>query len=420
MELKTDPEQHPWMEDWTRTTMYEEAQSQYECDYDVSYAKVEEVWSEGTYAFVNWAGHGSPTACYEYYPSQAFVNTDTCESLNDDYPAIIFAAACSNSDTDHDNIGQMMLKQGAVGFLGATQVAYGHFGWDDPYDGNTASLDYFFTTYCTSGEYTQGQAHQAALLVMYENGLWDYTYYEAFQWGALWGNPDLTMGPVAISDPPETPANPDGPDHGVPDDIIEFTASTTDPDGDQLYYMFDWGDGEFSDWEGPYPSGETGSASHSWDELGEYNVMVIARDEWGRKSEWSDVTVFPVIENTPPDTPSIDGPSSGKVGVPYDFTIVATDPDDQDVYLNIFWGNAGGGDIGPFPSGEPQVIEHTWSSQGNFIVKVKARDTKGEWSDYGQLEIRIGRSRSVNYEPFQQILQRFPNLFPIFRALFQL
>ena len=66
MELKSDPEIHPWMEDWTRTTMYEEAESQYECDYDVSYAKVEEVWSEGTYAFVNWAGHGSPTACYEY------------------------------------------------------------------------------------------------------------------------------------------------------------------------------------------------------------------------------------------------------------------------------------------------------------------------------------------------------------------
>jgi len=420
MEYKTDPVIHPWMEDWTMTKMYEEAESQYECDYDVSYDKVEEVWSEGTFAFVNWAGHGSEYACYELYPQQPFVDTDTCESLNDDYPAIVFAAACSNSDTDYDNIGQMMLKQGAVGFLGATKVAYGHHAWDDPYDGNTASIDYFFTTYCTSGEYTQGQAHQTALLDMYTNGLWDYTYYEAFEWGALWGNPDLTMGPVSISDPPETPASPDGPDHGVPDDVCEFFASTIDPDGDQLFYMFDWGDGEFSNWEGPYPSGETGTASHSWDELGEYDIKVMARDEWGRKSEWSDVKVFPVVENTPPDTPTIDGPTSGKVGVTYDFTIVTNDPDYQDIYYNIFWGNAGEGDIGPFPSGEEQVVQHTWTTKGKFTVKVKARDTKGEWSEYAELEIMIGRSRSVDFNLFQQIFQRFPNLFPIFRILFQL
>ena len=83
---------------------------------------------------MNYAGHGSPTACYEYYPSQPFVDTDTCNYLNDDYPSIMFAAACSNSDTDYDNIGQMMMKQGAIGFLGATKVAYGFYGWDDPYD----------------------------------------------------------------------------------------------------------------------------------------------------------------------------------------------------------------------------------------------------------------------------------------------
>ncbi|UCF49775.1 MAG: hypothetical protein JSU91_08500, partial [Thermoplasmatales archaeon] len=202
MEYKTDPELHPWMEDWTRTTMYEESESSYECDYDVSYAKVEEVWSEGSFAFVDWAGHGSPTACYEYYPSQPFVNTDTCLSLNDDYPAIVFADACSNSDTDYDNIGQMMMKQGAVGFLGSTKVAYGMHAWNDPMDGSSQSLDYWFTTCCTSGEYTQGEAHQYALYQMYINDLWYYQKLEAFEWGALWGNPDLTMGTVVTSDPP--------------------------------------------------------------------------------------------------------------------------------------------------------------------------------------------------------------------------
>ena len=55
MELKSDPEENPWMADFTKTTMYEYDQTQYkeQCDYDISYAKVKEVWSEGSYAFVN-------------------------------------------------------------------------------------------------------------------------------------------------------------------------------------------------------------------------------------------------------------------------------------------------------------------------------------------------------------------------------
>jgi len=417
MELKVNSEDHPWMEDWTMTRMYEEAQSSYECDYDVSYEKVEEIWSEGAYAFVNWAGHGSPTACYEYYPQAPFVDTDTCESLNDDYPAIIFACACSNSDTEYDNIGQMMLKQGGVGFLGSTQVAYGHHGWDDPYDGNAASIDYFFTTCCTSGEYTQGQAHQYALLEMYTNGLWDYTNYEMFEWGALWGNPDLTMGLVAISDPPETPDVPNGPDHGVPDYEYELFASTTDPDGDQIYYMFDWGDGEFSDWEGPFNSGETSSALHTWTELGEYDIKVMARDEWGSKSEWSDVKEFPVVENSPPNIPTITGPTSGKQGVPLEFTVVAIDPDDQDIYYDVFWGNAGSGAEGPFASGEEQVFEHTWTKSGRFIIKVNAIDAQGAISETATFNIHISRSRFIENLLLERLFQRFPNIFPILRYL---
>ena len=115
MEAKVDQE---WMTDWTMTRMYEDAQSSYPCDYDLNYNNVQSVWSAGTYAFVDWAGHGSPEATYEYYPSQPFVDEDTCLSLNDEFPSIIFADSCSNSDTDYLNIGQAMLKQGGVGFLG--------------------------------------------------------------------------------------------------------------------------------------------------------------------------------------------------------------------------------------------------------------------------------------------------------------
>ncbi|UCD13222.1 MAG: hypothetical protein JSW60_06600, partial [Thermoplasmatales archaeon] len=298
MEYKVDSDLHPWMEDWNMTRMYEEAQSSYECDYDVSYANVKTVWSEGTYAFVDWAGHGSPTACYELYPSQAFVNTDTCPYLNDDYPAIIFADACSNSETDTPtNIGREMLKQGGVGFLGSTKVAFGMHAWDDPMDGSSQSLDYFFTTGCTSGNYTQGQAHQNALLEMYTNGLWYYTYYEMFEWGALWGNPDLGMVTAFNNKPPETPSQPDGPTEGVQGKELTYSSSTTDPEGDQIYYMFDWGDNTTSNWVGPYDSGVAGEASHIWADPGEYDIKVKAKDVNDRESDdWSNPLTINIIQ----------------------------------------------------------------------------------------------------------------------------
>jgi len=201
MEAKVD---QPWMSDWTMTRMYEEGYSTYPMDYDLRNTNVNSIWSSGKFAFVNWAGHGSPTSSHIYHSTgEAFISTADCPDLNDNYPAIIFADACSNSDTDHLNLGQAMLKQGAVGFVGATKVAYGAPGWNDPSDGSGQSLDYFFTTCVTSGDYTQGEAHQWALREMYTNGLWSNNRYETFEWGALWGNPNLGMPLIAINNPPE-------------------------------------------------------------------------------------------------------------------------------------------------------------------------------------------------------------------------
>jgi len=63
-----------------------------------------------------------------------------------------------------------------------------------------------------------------------------------------------------------------------------YTAVSTDPDGDDVFYCFDWGDGtEFcSDTVG---SGEPVEASHTWEETGTYMITVTATDEYGVSSE---------------------------------------------------------------------------------------------------------------------------------------
>ncbi|HWR63773.1 MAG TPA: C25 family cysteine peptidase [Candidatus Thermoplasmatota archaeon] len=419
MEYKTNPVNYPWMSDWTKTRLYEDAQSSYPCDFDLSKNNVESVWSSGTYGFVDWAGHGNPDACYEMYPSQAFVDEGSCLLLNDDYPAIIFADACSNSDTDDLNIGQAMLKQGGVGFLGATKVAYGMGAWNDPYDGSSQSLDCFFTTCVTSGEYTQGAAHQWSLREMYTNGLWYYNYYEMFEWGALWGNPDLSMGSVSTSNPPATPTLPSGPTHGVRNVNYVFSSSTSDPDGDIIYFMFNWDDGSSSTWLGPYTSGSTVSAPHSWSDIGAYDVVVKAKDSNGATSDWSQPHTITITLNEAPDTPTIKGPATGAPGESYLFKMQTTDNDGDNVYYYIDWGDSTTTEwIGPFNSGAEATTTHRWSEQGTYTVKVKAKDIAGDESDWGTMEIAMPFEYRFSFQTFlQHLFEMFPHMFPILRQL---
>ena len=96
---------------------------------------------------------------------------------------------------------------------------------------------------------------------------------------------------VAVSgedDPPETPETPDGPGQGAPGDELSFSSSTIDPDDDQIYYLWDWGDGNFSEWIGPYNSGEICTELYTWNEKGTYSIRVKAKDVYEMESDWSD------------------------------------------------------------------------------------------------------------------------------------
>ena len=69
----------------------------------------------------------------------------------------------------------------------------------------------------------------------------------------------------------------------------EYSATSWDCDKDQIFYMFDWGDGANSDWVGPYNSGETCSASKIWEKPSFYDVRVKSKDSDDAESEWSDI-----------------------------------------------------------------------------------------------------------------------------------
>jgi hypothetical protein len=93
---------------------------------------------------------------------------------------------------------------------------------------------------------------------------------------------------IIENSPPETPCPPSGSTFGYFNIPYEYLASTTDPDEDQIYYMFYWGDGTCSDWIGPYESGDCAAASHTWTVGDNYEVKVKAKDVYDAESDWSD------------------------------------------------------------------------------------------------------------------------------------
>jgi len=90
------------------------------------------------------------------------------------------------------------------------------------------------------------------------------------------------------NDPPAKPNTPSGQKNGKVGQEYSYTTSTTDPDGDKVYYLWDWGDGTNSGWLGPYNSGDIISATHKWSVKGSYSTKVKAKDIYGKESVWSD------------------------------------------------------------------------------------------------------------------------------------
>jgi len=79
----------------------------------------------------------------------------------------------------------------------------------------------------------------------------------------------------------------------VPNRIYDYDFVTTDPDGDDVLYYIDWGDGTFIYWFGPYESGENVTKSHSWPPITKlYEIQVKAKDIYGAESDWGRMYVF--------------------------------------------------------------------------------------------------------------------------------
>jgi len=189
----------------------------------------------------------------------------------------------------------------------------GGTGWDGAMNGHTTGTTYSENIMITvPGEYyfvVKAQVDQ-----VYKNVLrpdvygatpylriikerTDDSYYEQIQgtdgveeiFGQTWWySPIIHVTVLSDNEAPNKPETPKGEEKGKVGTTYKYSTRTTDPNNDQLSYMWDWGDGNISEWIGPYQSGAFATAQKSWSVKGQYSIRVKAKDPSGAESPWSD------------------------------------------------------------------------------------------------------------------------------------
>ena len=138
-----------------------------------------------------------------------------------------------------------------------------------------------------------------------------------------------------------------------------------------------------------------------------------------------DKVPIPVDTGQAPNTPIVSGPENGVIGERYEYSITALDPQGDDVYYKISWGDCA---VmywdGPHKSGEEVTYEHAWCEVccpggGDFTIQVWVKDVNDNMGDCKTFEVSMGKGNHGSFisSSFLQFLERFMERFPLLENL---
>jgi hypothetical protein len=185
-----------------------------------------------------------------------------------------------------------------------------------------------------------------------------------------------------VREKPPHPPIVGGPDRAQPGETLRLQARTSDPNGDNIAYIFDWGDGSPPEISPEISSGDTMFMYHSYPESGVYPVVVTARDEKGNQSAPS--SPFSVeINFFGPLTPSLPiGPPVAYPDTPLVFTTFVRHRFDQPVAVQFDFGDSLSPWTGFYPSGCTVSLTRRFQHRGRFSVRARAKDQTGAISPW--------------------------------------
>ena len=133
---------------------------------------------------------------------------------------------------------------------------------------------------------------------------------------------------------------------------------------------------------------------------------------------YSYLYAFEPIDDNAPDIPVIDGLNSGLINIEYNFTVVTSDPDGDNISYYFNWGDGKkSGWTGFVPSGTMVNLSHSWEKSGTYTIKVKAKDDYGMESEWGELQVTMPRDKAVIPSLLQRWIERYPLLNRLLQGL---
>ena len=261
-----------------------------------------------TVHLINHLGHG-----YTDYALK--ISTYEAEHLTNDNYFFIYSQTCLAGSFDnwvpgdyyyeHDSFAEMFtveIPHGAFAVILNSRYGLGRYdSTDSPGQRyHAAFIDALFNKEIRELAKANQASKEINIWRVNENGM-RWIHYQT----NLLGDPQVAIkGSDTANNPPNKPLTPSGSTSGKPGIAYTYTTSTIDPDGDQIYYEFAWGDGTTSNWLGPYASDEPCEAFHTWSKRENYEIKVRARDTKFAFSEWSD----PLSVSMPKSKPYTDRP----------------------------------------------------------------------------------------------------------------
>ena len=108
--------------------------------------------------------------------------------------------------------------------------------------------------------------------------------------GSFENTAEITCFAIPVNNPPNPPQI-SGPPSGKKNTVLSYMFTSADPDGDQVSYYVDWGDGTPPVWSPFIASGSPFPDSHSWSDDGTYVISAKAKDTSGDESTTTTFTI---------------------------------------------------------------------------------------------------------------------------------
>jgi hypothetical protein len=187
--------------------------------------------------------------------------------------------------------------------------------------------------------------------------------------------------------------------------IIPYSGENLISSSTGVYWKVEGGSWDFieienlgnNEYSAVIPPQETGTVIYYYIHAEDYSGRIEKHPYIGASMAYNFITQF---DNSPPLILNIDGPATGKPGVEYEFCINAIDPDGDEIYYYLNWGD---GETSGWIS--ENCSSHSWNEVGTYTIGVKVKDEFDAESPLTELQLVIQKSKVKSDKSFPHFFQ---------------